>query len=110
MKNPLTKPMVRALYHWRLGGAAHLGMLSGAFWEPAEAGPAGQCLLRLWLEMERRDLRIHPFGNLVTNPEAHKWLTQAVGVEGIWLVFRISHTHTPPESKRLAAGEILIGS
>jgi hypothetical protein len=55
-------------------------------------------------------LRIHPFGNLVTNPDAHKWLTQAVGVEGIWLVFRLSHTQTPPESRRLATGEILIGS
>jgi hypothetical protein len=110
MKNPLSRPLIRALYHWRLGTAAHLGMLSGPFWDPGQSADAGVCLLRLWLEMERRGLSIHPFGNLVTNKEAHAWLTRAVGVEGIWLVFRLSHTAPPPASRRLAVKELMLDS
>ncbi|QKK07721.1 MAG: hypothetical protein HND58_05750 [Planctomycetota bacterium] len=110
MRWGVTKPLMRALYHARLGGAKQLGFLSGPFFAGREeAQAAGRCLLRVWLTLAAEDVSIHPFGNLVTNGAAHSWLTGRLGVERVWLVFRFGRTPVPPRSLRLAAGEVLCG-
>lgn len=107
MKAPVTGPLIRALYHWRLGAATQIGMLSGPMFEPGAAVPAGRCLLRLWLTMHDHGVTIHPFGNLVTNPDAAAWMRKEMGVEKIWLVFRMGFTPMPHKSKRLNVEQIL---
>jgi hypothetical protein len=82
-------------------------MLAGEFFEHDAAVPAGRCLMRLWLSMHDHGVTIHPFGNLVTNPEAAAWMRREMGVDKIWLVFRMGYTPLAPRSKRLSVEQIL---
>jgi hypothetical protein len=102
-----TRPLMRALYRRRLGGAPHIGFLSGPFFDPVASVEAGRCLMRLWLSMHRLGISIHPFGNLVTNADAHHWLGEATGLDRIWLAFRFGYTAPAPRSLRLGVEEIL---
>ncbi len=98
----LTRGAMRMQYTRRLGPVRQLGFVSGPFFAPPGAGyPAGRTLLRLWLHMHRRGIGIHPFGNLVTNPAAHRRLTELAGRDRIWLVFRLGRTPIPTRSERL---------
>jgi nitroreductase len=108
LRHPLTRPFMRGLYNWRLGSAAQLGFLSGPFWDRAAAEHAGRALLHVWLTMTRHSVYIHPFGNLVTNADAHRWLTAFMGVPGIWLVFRFGRTRVPPQSLRLSTEDLFL--
>jgi hypothetical protein len=64
--------------------------------------------MRFWLELARRALYIHPFGNLVTNPQAKSRVRALSGIDDIWLVFRIGYTDEPPRSFRRSADKVLI--
>jgi hypothetical protein len=64
--------------------------------------------MRFWLEAASRNLYIHPYGNLVTNPRAAEWCRAETGVEGIWLVFKIGHSEEPPASYRRTPEEVLV--
>jgi hypothetical protein len=103
----VTRPVMRHLYRNRLGGATTLAWLSGDFFERSHAIAAGRTLLCVWLTLTRHGVGIHPFGNLVTNAEAHRRLTAAVKTERIWLVFRMDYTPEPPRSHRLRVEEIV---
>src|ERR1043165_2573160 len=61
-------------YRAQTGLVPALGILAGAFWQPADAIQTGRFLMRFWLETARHNLYIHPFGNLVTNPDAARWM------------------------------------
>lgn len=108
MRAPVIRGAMRAVYRRRIGPAHHIGFMAGRFFEPGAAPVAGRCLMRLWLAMHTLGLGMHPFGNLVTNAGAHRWLTEATGTAGIWLVFRFGPVPAaPPRSHRLSAEEIL---
>jgi hypothetical protein len=64
--------------------------------------------MRFWLELARRDLYIHPYGNLVTNKAAADWSQQKVGRPQIWLVFRFGFSKVPPQSYRRSVEEVLV--
>ena len=105
---PVTRGVMRSRYQARLGPTHQMAFLSGPFFDPPAAAPAaGRALMRLWLEMHRRGIGIHPFGNLVTNAGAHAALTARTGTPGIWLAFRIGRTALPPRSARLETGSVL---
>lgn len=103
---PFARPLMRALYHFRLGRAVHIGWLAGEFWNRSAAERAGAALLHIWLTMAKHDIFMHPFGNLVTNAAAHKWLSGELNQDGIWIVFRFGHTARPPRSLRLETKEL----
>ena len=107
MRAPVTGPLLRAWYLRRHGATTQIGMLAGEFFEHDAAVPAGRCLMRLWLSMHDHGVTIHPFGNLVTNPEAAAWMRREMGVDKIWLVFRMGYTPLAPRSKRLSVEQIL---
>lgn len=103
---PVLGGVVRRRYRRRVGPAHQLVALAGPFWDRSPALDAGACLLRLWLEMTRFGLYIHPFGNLVTNLAARRSMEALTGDEDIWIVFRIGRTTAPPRSHRLPLGAI----
>lgn len=103
---PLLGGVIRRRYRRRVGPAHQLVALAGPFWDRSSALDAGACLLRLWLEMTRIGLYIHPFGNLVTNLAARRSMEAITGDDDIWIVFRIGRTPTPPRSHRLPLGAI----
>ena len=107
MTVPIGRRIMRTLYHARLGSAHQMGFLAGPFWTRTDAERAGACLLRLWLTLTAHGGYLHPFGNLVTNAEAHHWLSNRLGIENIWLAFRFGRTAEPPRSLRLSTEQLL---
>jgi nitroreductase len=105
---PLTRSLLLNVYRRQLGHVPAIGMLAGPFWEPESAFEAGRFLLRFWLELAKRDLYIHPFGNLVTNKAAAEWCRQLLGLPHIWLMFKIGYSKAPPRSYRRTIEEVLI--
>lgn len=105
---PVTRPLLRKVYRRQLGHVPSIGMLAGPFWDADSAFENGRFLMRFWLELARRDLYIHPFGNLVTNKAAAEWCQQRVGLPQIWLVFRIGFSKAPPQSYRRSVEEVLV--
>jgi hypothetical protein len=95
-------------YRKQTGVVPTLGILAGDFWQPAQAIEAGRFLMRFWLETARHDLYIHPYGNMVTNHEAARWMLKETKIPNIWLVFKIGFSDEPPKSYRRPVEEVLI--
>jgi nitroreductase len=108
LQGPLTRQVLQKVYRRQLGTVPTIGMLAGPFWEPESAFETGRFLLRFWLELAKRDLYIHPYGNLVTNKAAAEWCRQLLGVPQIWLIFRIGYSKSPPRSYRRNVEEVLV--
>jgi hypothetical protein len=96
------------IYRAQIGPVATLGYLRGPFWERADALKAGQFLMRFWLELSMLNLSIHPFGNMVTNAASAAWMSQLLGQDAIWLLFKIGYSPEPPTSARKLLEEILL--
>ena len=105
---PLTSALLKKVYRTQLGHVPTIGMLAGPFWEPETAFQNGQFLMRFWLELAKRDLYIHPYGNLVTNKAAAEWSLAVLGVPHVWLIFRIGFSKVPPKSHRRTVEEVLV--
>ena len=105
---PLTRPLFKKTYRRQLGIVPTIGMLAGPFWEPANAFDSGRFLMHFWLELAKRDLYLHPYGNLVTNKPAAEWCRDATSVSDIWLIFKIGFSAEPPKSYRRSVEEVLV--
>lgn len=105
---PGARSLLARVYRSQLGTVPTIGILAGAFWKPSAALETGRFLMRFWLETARHDLYIHPYGNLVTNKQAARWMLGETGVPDIWLVFKIGYSAEPPKSHRLPIERILI--
>jgi hypothetical protein len=108
MKSPVARPLLKKIYRRQLGNVPTVGMLAGPFWQPESAFESGRFLMRFWLELAKRDLYIHPYGNLVTNKAAAEWCLQTLQVPDIWLIFRIGFSKAPPPSYRRRVEEVLV--
>ncbi len=108
LRLPLTGPVLKKTYRRQLGLVPTIGMLAGPFWEPASAFETGRFLMHFWLELARRDLYLHPYGNLVTNKTAADWCREAIGISDIWLIFKIGFSEEPPKSCRRSVEEVLV--
>jgi hypothetical protein len=108
LKLPVFRQILRREYRRQLGTVPTVGALAGGFWNPAEAFQAGRCLMRFWLETAKHNLYIHPYGNLVTNPEAARWWNENIRIPETWLIFKIGYSEEPPKSYRLPLERILI--
>lgn len=105
---PVTSVLLKKIYRTQLGQVPTIGMLAGPFWDPESAFETGRFLMRFWLELAKRDLYIHPYGNMVTNKAAAEWSLKVLGVPKIWLVFRIGFSKVPPPSYRRTVEEVLV--
>lgn len=105
---PVTSALLKKIYRAQLGQVPTLGMIAGPFWEPERAFESGRFLMRFWLELAKRDLYIHPYGNLVTNKAAAGRCLELLGIPQIWLIFRIGFSKAPPPSYRRTVEEVLV--
>jgi len=108
LKLPISRSVLRKVYRGQLGNVTTIGMLAGPFWEAASAFETGRFLMHFWLELAKRDLYLHPYGNLVTNKPAAAWCRQATGISNIWLIFKIGFSAVPPKSYRRSVEEVLV--
>ena len=108
MQLPLARPILWNTYRSQLGNVPTIGMLAGPFWEPANAFESGRFLMHFWLELAKRNLYLHPYGNLVTNKPAAEWCEKELGLSQIWLIFKIGFSSVPPQSYRRSVEEVLV--
>lgn len=108
LRLPIIRPMLHAIYRRQLGIVPTIGMLAGPFWQPESAFETGRFLMHFWLELAKRDLYLHPYGNLVTNKRAAGWCRETLGVSDIWLIFKIGFSKVPPQSYRRSVEEVLV--
>jgi hypothetical protein len=108
LKSTFTRPLFAAQYRRQLGPIPTIGILCGDFWDPSTTIKTGRFLMRFWLETAKHHLYIHPYGNLVTNRSAADWCKQTLGMEKIWLIFKIGVSAEPPKSYRRSTEEVLI--
>ncbi|VWB06725.1 hypothetical protein BPS26883_00125 [Burkholderia pseudomultivorans] len=95
-------------YRRQLGHVPAIGVLSGDFFNPANAIDSGRFLLRFWLALTSLGLYLHPYGNLVTNPDAAAWFSAQTQIDRAWLIFKIGYSRTPPQSQRRTLADILV--
>jgi hypothetical protein len=73
---------------------------------------AGYAFNRVWLKMAENDVYLHPFGSVITNPNAHDKLREKFSIdeskELVWILLRIGYSEIPPRSLRLDLEDILI--
>ena len=105
---PVTRSLLRRQYRRQLGLVPTIGILAGEFFRAASAFETGRFLIRFWLETAKLGLFIHPYGNLVTNPAAAKWMAATTNIKDIWLVFKIGYSEVPPKSYRRSLAEVLV--
>jgi hypothetical protein len=92
-------------------GTATICWFGGAFANTEDWLQAGRMLARNWLLITKENAYIHPFGSLVTNPEAYekinKRFTQPGSGKKIWMIFRAGYSKLPTRSFRLSTEEII---
>jgi nitroreductase len=107
---PPARFFLKRRYRKQLGNVPAIGILSGDFFLAENAVESGRFLLRFWLEVTRLGLYLHPYGNLVTNPQASAWLQNKTGVTKPWLVFKLGYSEAPPKSYRRNVEDVLIST
>lgn len=105
---PVSRSLLRRQYRRQLGLVPTIGILAGEFFRPVSAFETGRFLIRFWLETAKLGLFIHPYGNLVTNPAAAKWMAETTNIKDIWLVFKIGYSEVPPKSYRRSLAEVMV--
>ena len=103
-----TRSILKRRYRQQLGTVPSIGILSGDFFAAKNAVYSGRFLFRFWLELARHGLYLHPYGNMVTNPDAAAWMERKTGVAKAWLVFKVGYCDPPPASYRRSVEEILV--
>jgi hypothetical protein len=85
-------------------GTRTVAWWSGPFATPADWRSAGRALGAQWLVLTRHGIGVHPFGSVITNPEAHAELVTKLARTPqdapLWLLARLGHSDTPPRSLR----------
>ena len=108
LQTPGSRQILAKVYRSQLGRIPTIGLLAGDFWQPESAFKTGSFLMQFWLALTKYDLYIHPYGNMVTNKAASRWLNSETGVPDIWLIFKIGYSDEPPQSYRRSLQEILL--
>ena len=112
---PLIGALIRRIYLNTMRGVRQLGWLEGPFSGPADYMEAGRAFMQVWLGFTRRNIYLHPFGTVITNPRSHAEFAAAVGAEETagrmaWMLFRFGHSAAPPRAHRRPASAMIVPS
>ncbi|MBA3662232.1 MAG: hypothetical protein H0W64_10910 [Gammaproteobacteria bacterium] len=106
-----------------MAGTATVAWLSGPFNNVDDWLNAGRMMARWWLTMTKHDVYLHPFGSVITNPEAFKLFNDKVKDEHldvrpksnqqnpIWMLTRNGYSQTnekPPQAQRIPTEKMII--
>ncbi|MDK1328727.1 hypothetical protein [Arthrobacter sp. zg-Y1143] len=110
---PVIGALIRRIYLNTMRGVRQLGWLEGPFNGPADYVAAGRTFMQIWLGFTRRNVYLHPFGTVITNPRSHTEFVQAAGAtEGngrmAWMLFRFGHSTPPPPAHRRPASAMIV--
>ena len=112
---PVIGGLIRRIYLNTMRGVRQLGWLEGPFDGPADYLEAGRTFMQVWLGFTRRNVYLHPFGTVITNPRSHAEFADAAGAREAggrmaWMLFRFGHSAPPPQAHRRAASAMILPS
>lgn len=112
---PVVGALIRRVYLNTMRGVRQLGWLEGPFAGPADYLEAGRTFMQVWLGFTRRNVYLHPFGTVITNPRSHAGFAEAVGAAETdgrmaWMLFRFGHSAPPPAAHRRPASAMVLPS
>ncbi len=111
-RSPWKRAVLGNVYRHSMHGTASVAWLQGPFATRADWVQAGTLMQRLWLEMTRHGVYLHPFGSVVTNPSAHRQFLDKIGHRPTdappWLLVRLGYSTEPPRSLRLDLNDIFL--
>ena len=95
-----------------MNGTSNIAWITGLFNNRQDWINAGKMLQRLWLEMTRYSIYMHPLGTIVTTPDSKEKFKQKINYNeadgNLWFLIRIGYSDEPPRSFRLDIKDILI--
>ncbi len=109
---PIIKQILLAFYESTMKGTRTVAWIQGPFKDFDDFVSAGYAFNRVWLKMAEQNVYLHPFGSVITNPNAHKKLKEKFNAdedkEMMWILMRIGFSEVPPRSLRLESDEIIL--
>ena len=113
-RSPWKRAVLGRVYRHSMHGTATVAWLRGDFATRADWLRAGALMQRLWLEMTRHGVYLHPFGSVVTNEMAHRQFLEKIDQQAtdapLWLLVRLGYSTEPPRSLRLDVNDIFLTS
>jgi len=114
-----TMPGVKQFAFWVYGrtmrGIANIAWIQGPFVTVEDMLKSGQVLVRLWLIMTKHNVRLHPYGSIITNDKSRNEMIKKLGIgdeqDGknmVWLLMRLGYSQEPPHSERLPLEDYFI--
>jgi hypothetical protein len=113
-KLPGIRTWLRYQYLKTMRGTTTVGWIHSPFSTADGWFESGRMFARLWLVMAQYGVFLHPFGSLITNPEANAELKRKISSisdpvpSDLWLIFRLGYSKKPPQSLRREVEEIII--
>ena len=95
-----------------MDGTANLAWISGPFENRTDWVNAGRMLQRLWLEMTKHNVYMHPFGPVITTAGSNDQFRRYINFDEtkgtLWFLVRMGYCNEPPRSFRLDTKDILM--
>ena len=112
---PVIGSIIRGIYLNTMRGVHELAWLEGPFAGPSDYIEAGRTFMRVWLELHRHGVVLHPFGTVITNPRSHAQFADAVQASEddtrmAWMLFRLGYSAHPPLAHRRDASQMLLAA
>lgn len=104
--------LVRSRYEKGMAGTSTVSWLSGPFETSADCERAGRMMARMWLIMTQHGVYLHPFGSVITNPQAHAQMDEHFQNEDrehdLWMLMRMGYSEAPPKAQRMPLAQMII--
>ena len=95
-----------------MSGTGNLAWISGPFEKRGDWVNAGTMLQRLWLEITKHNVYMHPFGPVITTPGSNEKFGKKINFSKdnnqLWFLVRLGYSNEPPRSFRLEAKDIFV--
>ena len=95
-----------------MSGTSNLAWIVGRFETRDDWVNAGTMLQRLWLEMTKHNVYMHPFGPVITTAASHEKFRKRIefneNKNNLWFLVRLGYGNEPPRSFRLESKDIFI--
>lgn len=110
---PVLGGLIRRIYLNTMRGVRQIGWLEGPFDGPADYLEAGRTFMQVWLGFTRRNVYLHPFGTVITNPRSHAQFVKSAGADEsdgrlAWMLFRFGYSAPPPAAHRRPASTMIV--
>ncbi len=105
------RKVLTKVYRDSMKGTKTIAWIEGNFNTKADFINCGKSMIYMWLHMTKHNIFLHPFGSVITNPNANKQLQEKVAPQEnkkLWLLMRLGYSDEPPRSLRLPVTEIII--